>query len=253
MVLQLHMLPILGDNYTYFLVSGDDAVVIDPGAGQPVWDYLQQNKWQLTSILCTHHHSDHIAGNLDLKNKSGCKIYAALSDKHRIPEADHFLSEGDHVTVGNSRATVIETPGHTLHHISYYFPQDKKLFCGDTVFVAGCGRLFEGSPQQMLESFNKIAALPNDVEIYCGHEYTASNVRFALSIDGKNEALINFDKHVTVKRNNNEPTIPSTVGQEKQINPFMRCNDETIRRNLKMESATDAEVFGKIRGLKDNF
>lgn len=253
MGLQVHMLPILGDNYSYILVSDNEVAVVDPGEAQPIWEYLQQHNLQLTSILCTHHHGDHIAGNLDLKNKSGCKIYGARHDKDKIPGIDHSVDEGDFVTVGSAKAQVIATPGHTLGHISYYFAADKKLFCGDTVFVAGCGRLFEGSPQQMLESFNKVAALPDDVEIYCGHEYTASNVRFALSIDTKNEILAQFEKDVATKRRNGKATIPSTVGHEKQVNPFMRCSDKLIREHLKMENATAAEVFGKIRTLKDNF
>lgn len=236
--MKVHILPILDDNYSYILENENgDVAVIDPGEAAPIIDWLEQNNKRLTHIINTHHHGDHIAGNKELQEKYSAILAAPKADMHRIPGVDIELEEGTTFTFGGEEAQIIDTPGHTVGHIALYFPNSKALFCGDTLFSMGCGRLFEGTAEQMWNSFEKIMDLPDDTLIYPGHEYTQSNGEFCLRIDPDNTELKQRMNEVIDLRAQNLPTIPTTLGLEKQTNAFLR--------------AGSAKEFAKIRALKD--
>jgi len=239
MPLEIELLPILGDNYCYLLrdPSSGTTAVVDPGTASPVAAHLDERGSGLDWILITHHHADHTGGNLELKQRFGCRIAGPAAEADKVPGLDLPLSEGDQFDLGDETATIIATPGHTMGHISYHFPESQALFCGDTLFALGCGRLFEGDPQSMWKSLKKLMALDDATRVYCGHEYTASNARFALSVDGGNAALKARAAEIEELRARNKPTIPSTIGLERATNPFVR--------------AANAAEFGKLRALKD--
>ncbi|WP_333872840.1 hydroxyacylglutathione hydrolase [Methylobacter sp.] len=254
-MLTILTLPVLNDNYIYLLhdpVSGETAVV-DPAVAQPVLDVLDQKGWRLTTILNTHHHSDHVGGNLELKQKTGCTVIAGLSDRHRIPGFDRGVVDGDEVKLGKHSASVISTPGHTSGHVVYHFADDNLLFCGDTLFVMGCGRLFEGTAEQMWHSLQKLKALPASTQIYCAHEYTQANGRFALTVEPDNRQLQQRMDDVNQLRANHLPTVPSTIEQELETNPFFREDSLALQETIKMVNNKPVEVFAEIRRLKDNF
>ena len=254
-MLTITQIPVLTDNYIYLIndpVSGETAV-IDPALAQPVLDVLEKKGWRLTYILNTHHHWDHVGGNLELKQKTGCKIIAAQADRDRIPGIDRGVGEDDVISLGQHQARVISTPGHTRGHIVYHFAEDGALFCGDTLFVMGCGRLFEGTPEQMWNSLQKLKALPPSTRIYCTHEYTQTNGRFALSVEPDNRQL--QEKMIEVKqlRTENKPTVPSTIEQEIATNPFFRADSISIQKTLGLESQSPVRVFTELRKHKDSF
>ena len=254
-MLTITQIPVLTDNYIYLIndpVSGETAV-IDPALAQPVLDVLEKKGWRLTYILNTHHHWDHVGGNLELKQKTGCKIIAAQADRGRIPGIDRGVGEDDVIALGQHQARVISTPGHTLGHIVYHFAEDGALFCGDTLFVMGCGRLFEGTPEQMWNSLQKLKALPPSTRIYCTHEYTQTNGRFALSVEPDNRQL--QEKMIEVKqlRAENKSTVPSTIEQEIATNPFFRADSISIQKTLGLESQSPVRVFTELRKHKDSF
>lgn len=253
--LEVEQIPILSDNYVYLVHEPARGVtgVVDPAVAAPVLKRLKARGWKLDWILSTHHHADHTGGNIDLKEATGCRSAGPKKDARRIPGIDVELAEGDRFELGAAEAEIFETPGHTSGHISYWFPESKALFCADTLFSLGCGRLFEGSPAQMWNSLSKFARLPDDAIVYCGHEYTLSNARFALSIDPDNEALKKRAQEVERLRAEDRSTVPTTLGEERAANPFLRPSDPAIRKRLGMESASDAEVFGEIRARKDRF
>ncbi|MDO9048648.1 MAG: hydroxyacylglutathione hydrolase [Methylobacter sp.] len=254
MLIILH-LPVLSDNYIYLIhdpVSGETAVV-DPSVARPVLDVLDQKGWRLTAILNTHHHADHVGGNLELKQKTGCTVIAGLSDQHRIPGFDRGVIEGDVITLGKHSARVISTPGHTSGHVVYHFAGDNTLFCGDTLFVMGCGRLFEGTAEQMWHSLQKLKALPASTQIYCAHEYTQANGRFALTVEPDNRQLRQRMDVINQLRTNRLPTVPSTIEQELATNPFFREDSLALQETIKMVNKKPVEVFSEIRRLKDNF
>ena len=254
-MLSILELPVLNDNYIYLLhdpVSGETAAV-DPAVAQPVLDVLDQKGWQLTYILNTHHHSDHVGGNLELKQKTGCTIIAPLSDQHRIPGFDRGVVEGDTITLGKHSATVISTPGHTSGHVVYHFAGDNTLFCGDTLFVMGCGRLFEGTAEQMWHSLQKLKALPASTQVYCAHEYTQANGRFALTVEPDNRQLHQRMDIINQLRENHLPTVPSTIEQELATNPFFREDSLALQETIKMVNKNPVDVFAEVRRLKDNF
>jgi hydroxyacylglutathione hydrolase len=237
-MLEIITLPVLTDNYIYLIhdpVSHETAVV-DPALAQPVLDMLQQKGWQLTYIWNTHHHSDHIGGNLKLKQQTGCKIIAAQADSARIPGIDQGVSEGDVVSLGSHKARVIATPGHTRAHIVYHFAEDKLLFCGDTLFAMGCGRLFEGTPEQMWQSLQKLKTLPPDTKVYCTHEYTQNNGHFALTVEPDNKALQQRMLEVDKRRQQDKSTLPTTIADELATNPFLREDSSSIRQSVGMPS-----------------
>ena len=254
-MLDVLIIPALTDNYIYLLhepVSGKTAVV-DPAEAIPVSRALQQNGWRLDYILNTHHHDDHVGANLKLKQQTGCKVVGAQADQTRIPGIDIRVSEGDQIRLGNQTFQVIETSGHTIGHIVYYSADSQTLFCGDTLFSLGCGRLFEGSAAQMWHSLQKLKALPPETRVYCAHEYTAANGRFALSVEPGNRALQQRIAEVADLRTQNRPTLPSTIGQELATNPFFREQSPDIRAGIGMPTAPDVAVFAELRSLKDQF
>ncbi|MGI9484922.1 MAG: hydroxyacylglutathione hydrolase [Geminicoccaceae bacterium] len=253
--LTVEMLPVLSDNYVYLIhdpASGTTGVV-DPAVAAPVEARLSARGWSLDWILSTHHHADHTGGNLELKEATGCQIAGPGKDAARIPGIDIKLAEGDRFELGEAEAEIFETPGHTSGHISFWFSGSNALFCADTLFSLGCGRLFEGTPADMWSSLQKFAHLPDEALVYCGHEYTAANARFALSVDPDNNALQARAAEVDKQRAAGEPTVPTTLGLERATNPFLRSDDPAIRRQLGLESAVEVDVFAEIRRLKDSF
>lgn len=254
-MLTIIQVPVLTDNYIYLIhdpVCGETAA-IDPALAQPVLDVLDKNGWRLTYILNTHHHWDHVGGNLELKQKTACKVIAAQSDQNRIPGIDIGVSEDDVISLGSHSARVISTPGHTSGHIVYHFAEDGALFCGDTLFVMGCGRLFEGTPEQMWNSLQKLKTLPPSTRIYCTHEYTQTNGRFALSVEPDNSQLQQKMIEVQRLRAENKPTVPSTIEEERATNPFFRADSISIQKTLGLQGQSSLCVFTELRKRKDSF
>lgn len=254
-MLEIIQLAVLSDNYIYLIhdpISRETAV-IDPAISAPVLEVLKQKNWSLNSIFNTHHHHDHVGANLELKAKTNCQIYASEYDRSRTPGIDHILNDGDQIKLGAETANIIATPGHTLGHIVYHFAESQRLFCGDTLFSMGCGRLFEGTAEQMWQSMQKIKALPLVTQIYCAHEYTQANGQFALSLEPDNQLLIDRIQQVEQLRSMNQATIPTSLEQELNTNPFLREESPEIQQSLKLSSSTALEIFTKTRQLKDNF
>lgn len=253
--LEIHMFPCLTDNYGYLLHdagSGVTAAVDTPDA-EEIAAQLDAKGWRLTHILNTHHHGDHAGGNLELKRRTGCTIIGPRADAARIPGIDVGVGEGDVVELGPHRAQVYDTPGHTRGHIVYYFADARAAFVGDTLFSMGCGRLFEGTPIEMWSSLSKILAWPDDTRIYCAHEYTQSNARFALTVEPQNSRLKQRAEQVARLRAAGTPTVPSTLGEERATNPFLRPQSPDLRATIGLTQSPDVEVFAKTRALKDAF
>lgn len=238
-MIDIELIPVLSDNYSYVITSGDKVAVIDPGEAEPVIDYLESKKLKLDYILNTHHHGDHIGGNKALKEKYGAQIIGPEAERAKIPAMDIGLREQDAFEFGSEVAHIIETPGHTAGHICFYFTNSEALFSGDTLFSMGCGRLFEGSPADMYSSLARLKALPDDVMVYCGHEYTQANAEFCVTQEPDNIDLRQRQQEINELREAGKPTIPVSLGTEKKTNVFLR--------------ATDENEFAKIRSLKDNF
>lgn len=253
--MEIHLIPALSDNYVYLLRDpGSDAVgVVDPGDAAPVLEALERRGWRLTHILNTHHHNDHIGGNAALKARYAATVIGAAADAHRIPELDVTLGDGDTMTFGGQTARVIDTPGHTVGHIAFWFEGADALFCGDTLFALGCGRLFEGAPAQMWESLRRLRALPETTRVYCGHEYTLSNARFAVTVDPANGELERRFETIKAMRERGQPTIPSTIGEERRTNPFLRADDPRVQAAVGLDGADPAQVFAELRRRKDGF
>lgn len=232
MPLEILILPVLQDNYIFLLHEprARATAVVDPAEAGPVLAALRKRGWTLDMILNTHHHGDHVGGNRELQAATGCAIVGYGPDAHRIPGITRRVEDGDTVAVGEELAHVLFVPGHTLGHIAYHFPSSRALFCGDTLFSLGCGRLFEGTPEQMRASLTRLAVLPDDTRVYCAHEYTEKNGHFALLHDPGNGALQERMREVTELRKQGKPTIPTTIGGEKAANPFLRCDLETFSR-----------------------
>jgi hydroxyacylglutathione hydrolase len=251
--LQIELVPCLKDNYAYLVHDADAGLtaIVDPSEPEPVRKALARHGWRLTHILNTHHHFDHTGGNIPLKEASGAKVVGPEKDRERIPGIDEGVIEEQVWMFGNRRVPVLEIPAHTRAHIAFIF--DDAVFTGDTLFAMGCGRLFEGTPAMMWSSLSKLMALPDATRVYCGHEYTLNNGKFALSIEPDNGALKSRMKEVEAARAANKPTIPSTIGLEKATNPFLRPSSTEIRQSLRMQDASDVEVFGEMRKRKDNF
>ncbi|CAM5606030.1 hydroxyacylglutathione hydrolase [Aquamicrobium terrae] len=255
MAIQVEQFMCLSDNFGVLLrdpATGDVALVDAPEEA-PILAAVKRTGWTPKLILTTHHHVDHVEANLALKQRFGLRIVGPEAEKDKIPGIDETVGQGSTVPFGSETVEVISTPGHTAGHVSYHFPGSKVVFTADTLFALGCGRLFEAPPEVMYDSLKKLAALPADTTVYCGHEYTLSNARFALTIDPDNAALQARARKIEALRADDKPTLPTTIGEELATNPFLRWADPAIRRNLGMENATDAEVFAEIRKRKDNF
>jgi hydroxyacylglutathione hydrolase len=253
--LDIDLIPHLSDNYAYLLrdqATGMTAVV-DPGEAAPVAAAIDAAGGRLDFILNTHHHGDHVAGDEELKARYGASVVGPAADRARIPAVDRGVADGDTVMVGASRATVIETPGHTKGHIAFWFRDAGALFCGDTLFALGCGRLLEGSAAEMWSSLVKLRGLPGTTRIYCGHEYTASNARFALSIDPTNPVLAAYAEDVRDMRESGAATIPAQLGREKLANPFLRADAPDLQAAVGMAGGDPVVVFAEIRRRKDRF
>jgi hydroxyacylglutathione hydrolase len=263
--MDIYRLPVRTDNYIFILHNPADgtAAVVDPADAPPVLAKLQALGARLVAILNTHHHNDHVGGNRELiQHFPEAQVYASEADRGRIPMQTKELKEGDRISILNRTADIWFVPGHTSGHIAYYFAPDPaatggnsdhpgELFCGDTLFAGGCGRLFEGTAAQMQQSLAKLRALPESTRIWCAHEYTLSNLRFAVSIDGDNAALQDRLAAVTTARAVNEPTIPTTLAVEKATNPFLRWDSEALQAIA--PSSDPATVLGHMRKLKDRF
>jgi hydroxyacylglutathione hydrolase len=257
--MQIYRLPVLTDNYIFVLHDSQQGVaaVVDPAESQPVLDCLTKINADLVAIFNTHHHSDHVGGNRELINHypQVC-VYGGAEDRGRIPGQQVFLQDGDEVKFSDRTANIFFVPGHTKAHIAYYFPPvDNEgigdLFCGDTLFAGGCGRLFEGTPALMVDSLSKIRNLPDSTRIWCAHEYTLGNLKFAVTIDEHNLDLQKRYAEVQTARSEDQPTIPSLLGVEKRTNPFLRWDNPQIQAQVKTQD--DVETFRKIRGMKDLF
>lgn len=257
--MKIERIPALNDNYIFLLWEEEtrEAAVVDPAEAAPVLATLDKLNLQLVAIFNTHHHGDHVGGNKQLKaHYPELCIYGGEKDRGRIPAQQVFLQEGDTIRFADREAEVFFIPGHTYGHIAYYFPpqisQDiGELFCGDTIFAGGCGRLFEGTPAQMVASIDKLRQLPDSTRVWCAHEYTLGNLKFAITVEPENLALQTRLEQVKSDRANNIPTVPSLLGLEKQTNPFLRWDSPELQAVA--GNKEPARVFGKIRGMKDLF
>ncbi|MFE0754943.1 hydroxyacylglutathione hydrolase [Inquilinus sp. NPDC058860] len=253
--LRVTLIPVLKDNYAYLLEDDSTGMVavVDPGEADPVAAKLEAKGGRLDWILNTHHHGDHFGGNHELAKRYGASIVGPAAEAARIPDLDRGVAEGDHVMVGAARGSVLEVPGHTAGHIAFWFEDAGVLFCGDTLFALGCGRLLEGTADQMWSSLLKLRALPDTTRIYCGHEYTQSNARFALTVDGANPVLQSYAEDVDDARESGAATIPAQLGREKLANPFLRADKPDLQAAIGMAGADPVAVFAEIRGRKDRF
>ncbi len=252
MTFTVHRLAVLQDNYVFVLHDpiGSEAAVVDPAVATPVLAMLKELGAELVAIFNTHHHHDHVGGNRELLAAFPKTIvYGGAEDRGRIPGQSVYLRQGDRVTFGNIEGEVLFVPGHTKAHIAYHFPGH--LFCGDTLFSGGCGRLFEGTPSQMVASLSQLRQLPPDTKVWCAHEYTLNNLRFATTIDPYNKALADRFEAVQQMRANNIPTIPSTIGIETATNPFLRWDSSSLQAVTNQKEPD--RVFAKLRGMKDLF
>jgi hydroxyacylglutathione hydrolase len=250
-----HLFLCIKDNYGVLLhdpASGATAAIDAPETGA-VEMALKQTGWRLTDILVTHHHGDHTAGIPDLKQRHKCRVVAPRKEAARIPLVDVQVVEGDRVEVGKLSAQVIETPGHTAGHIAYWLPEDELAFVGDTLFSIGCGRVIEGTPEMMWQSLTKLRRLPGETRLYCGHEYTQANIRFAQTIEPDNMALIARAAEVAREVAEGKPTIPTTMDAERAANPFLRADLPEIATAVGLAGKPPAEVFAEIRARKNNF
>lgn len=253
------LVPAFADNYLYVLRDPATGKVglVDPGDAAPVIAELERRGWTPSVIFLTHHHNDHIGGVAALVARygggGGLTVVGAGHDAHRLPPLDQKLADGDRVEFGALSAEVIAVPGHTLGHIAYWFAGAEALFCGDTLFALGCGRLFEGTPGQMWASLRRLRALPDATRVYCAHEYTLSNARFAVTVDPDNRALSDRAAAIATLRARGEPTIPTSVGLEKQTNPFLRADDSGVAAAVGLAGESAERVFAELRGRKDHF
>lgn len=253
--MEILQIPVLSDNYVYLVHDPATGLtgVVDPAVTAPVLKALEDKGWTLSHILNTHHHGDHTGGNLELKKATGCTIVGPRADAGRIPGIDIQVGDGDSFEFGEQSAQVFDVPGHTKGHIAFWFEGARALFCGDTLFALGCGRLFEGSPAQMWSSLQKFLALPDDTRVYCAHEYTQANARFAITAEPDNQRLLERAAKIDEMRAKGIPTVPSTIGEERETNPFLRPDSEGLRHAMGLGSSNAVDVFAETRRRKDNF
>ena len=253
MTAEIRLFPCLTDNFGALIhdPATKATAAIDAPEAAPIIQALEREGWTLTDILITHHHGDHVGGVAELKERYNCRVVAPHDKAAKIADVDLRVGQGDIVKVGSLLGRVLETPGHTLDHISYVFDDDKVVFAADTLFSIGCGRVFEGTYPMMWDSLLKLRALPDDFRLYCGHEYTASNVKFALSIEPNNPALKARAEEVTRLRAEGKATVPTLMGEEKKANVFLRADDPAVAAAVHMKGASGADVFGELRERKN--
>lgn len=252
--LEIHQFPCLSDNYGYLVhdpVSGETAVIDTPDADR-ILSEAKSKGWTITQIWNTHWHPDHTGGNLKIKDETGCVIIGPAGEEEKIPGLDRAVTEGSLVNLGTHTARVLDLPGHTLGHCAYSMENDGLAFVGDTLFALGCGRLFEGSAEQMWDSLSKLKALPEDTTIYCAHEYTAANAKFAVTIEPENKDLSAYSARVSELRSQNKPTVPTTLSAELAANPFLRADVPELQDAMG-HSGDAVATFAEIRKRKDNF
>lgn len=254
-MLEIRQFACLEDNYGFLArcsETGACTSIDSPEAGVILGE-AQKAGWQISDIWNTHHHWDHAGGNDAIRTATGARVTAPASEAEKIGHVDHAVKPGTRIRLGALEAEVIDTAGHTLGHIAYWFASEKVLFCGDALFALGCGRLFEGTPEQAQAGLARLRALPDDTVVYCAHEYTASNARFARHLDPDNAALAAYAGEVAARRAAGEPTVPTLLGREKQTNPFLRWDDAGLRARLGLKTASDAAVYAAVRQAKDSF
>lgn len=251
MAFVIDLVPCRTDNYAVLLhdAASDVTILVDAPEEAPIRAALDRHGWQLTHMLITHHHGDHIEALLPLKEDVA--VYGPAADAARIPGLDHLLSDGDVITIAGEAIRIIDTPGHTIGHIAFHFENSGLLFAGDTLFALGCGRLFEGTPADMFGSLSRLASLPGDTAVYCGHEYTLSNARFALSVDADNADLITRVSHFEALRAAGKPTLPTTIADERATNPFLRTDSPAIAARIGLPNATAVERLARLREMKN--
>lgn len=255
MPFEILTIPCLSDNYAFLAhdaASGATLCVDVPDAA-PIRAALEENGWTLSHVLLTHHHADHVQGLAALLADHPAKVIGARADGHRLPALDIEVSEGDTIRIGDESGEVIDVSGHTVGHIAVHFPASHAAFTADSLMAMGCGRVFEGTPEQMWNSLSKLMTLPPETNIYSGHEYTQANAKFALSVDPQNPALISRSDEIDVARDQGRPTVPSSLAEELATNPFLRAADPAIRAHLGLQDASNATVFAEIRARKDSF
>jgi hydroxyacylglutathione hydrolase len=253
--LDVHQFICRSDNYGVLVHDSrtGTTISIDAPDASAVSDNLKKRGWQLTHILTTHHHQDHIEGNLELKEVFGCRIIGPEAEKDKIPGISKTVKGGEVIELAKRPVKVFACPGHTAGHIAFHFVDDYLLFAADTLFAMGCGRIFEGTPEQMFHSVNQFRTLQPMTSVYCGHEYTEANAKFALSVEPGNRVLQARAQDVRRLREQGKMTCPTTIGEELKTNPYLRCDSPEIRKSLSLETATDAEVFAALRERKNNF
>jgi hydroxyacylglutathione hydrolase len=253
MAAEIRLFPCLSDNFGYLIhdPATKATASIDAPEAAPIIAALEREGWTLTDILITHHHHDHVGGVAELKQKYKCRVVAPHEKSAKIADVDLRTRQGDVLKIGSLLARVIETPGHTLDHVSYVFDNEKAVFAADTLFSIGCGRVFEGTYPMMWDSLLKLRALPDDFKLYCGHEYTASNIKFALTIEPENPVLKSRADEVKRLREANKPTVPTLLGEEKKANVFLRADEPSVAASVRMKDRSAAEIFGELRERKN--
>ena len=253
--LDIVRIPVLNDNYVWLMREPQSGAVgvVDPAVAGPVLAEAEKRRWKITHILNTHHHGDHVGGNREIKEATGCTVVGARRDRARIPGIDVEVDDGDRYRFGEAEAEVFFVPGHTSGHIAFAFRDQKALFCGDTLFALGCGRMFEGTPQQMWGSLARLRALPDDMRVYCAHEYTQSNARFAVTLETGNAQLLARSAAIEAARARGEATVPSLLGEEKATNPFLRADVPAVQAAVGLAGGDPAAVFAEVRHRKDVF
>ena len=254
-MIEINIIDAFSDNYIYIIRNELKNItsVVDPGESTPVIKFLKNRGWHLDEIVNTHHHHDHIGGNAKLLEIYESKLIAPIYDKSRISNIDVLVSDNDLINIAGTKTKVIHTPGHTLGHVCFYMVDEKYLFSGDTMFFLGCGRVFEGTMEQMWASLLRLRFLPDDTLVYCGHEYTLSNAKFANHIDPHNQLLQETSTEIKNKRAKNIPTIPFELGREKTINPFLKADDQNFINTIGLKTNNPSESFRTMRLQKDNF